>query len=155
VLRQRLSFQRKMSYRPPHEQADHDFCTRRSRHRLRTSPWQHFLALDGVRPLPRRGAVAARLDLALSPDDRQARPVDEAFGRSQPPARGARPCHQARYAGRCDFHRRRGQPSLTCAAASIRATPTLVSRASATRPISATRRIWRWTRRAASCVRLR
>jgi hypothetical protein len=105
--------------------------------------------------LPRRGAVAARLDLALSPDDRQARPVDEAFGRSQPPARGARPCHQARHAGRCDFHRRRGQPSLTCAAASIRATPTLVSRASATRPISATRRIWRWTRRAASCVRLR
>ena len=38
-------------------------------------------------------------------------------------------------------------------AASIRATPTPASRASATRPISAPRRIWRWTRRAAWCAR--
>jgi hypothetical protein len=44
--------------------------------------------------------------------------------------------------------RRRGEAPLTCAAASIRATPRLVSRASATRPISVTKRIWRWTRRA-------
>jgi hypothetical protein len=42
--------------------------------------------------------------------------------------------------------------TLTRAAASIRATPTLVSRANATRPISATRRIWRWTRRAGWCA---
>ena len=47
-------------------------------------------------------------------------------------------------AHRRDPHRRRGQASLTCAAASIRATPRLVSRASATRPILAIRRIWRF-----------
>ena len=33
--------------------------------------------------------------------------------------------------------------------------PTLGSRASATRPISATRRIWRWTRKAGWCARPR
>jgi transposase len=44
---------------------------------------------------------------------------------------------------------------LTRAAASIRATPRLGSRASATRPISAPRRIWRWTSRAGSCARPR
>jgi IS5 family transposase len=32
---------------------------------------------------------------------------------------------------------------------------TRVSRASATRPISATRRIWRWTRKVGSCARPR
>ena len=47
------------------------------------------------------------------------------------------------------------EASLTCAAASIRATPRRVSRASATRPISATRRIWRWTRKAGWCARPR
>jgi IS5 family transposase len=56
--------------------------------------------------------------------------------------------HQARHAGRRDHHRRCGEAPLTCAAASIRATPRRVSRASATRPISAPKRIWRWTRRA-------
>jgi IS5 family transposase len=44
---------------------------------------------------------------------------------------------------------------LMKAAASARATPRLVSPASATRPISATRRIWRWTRRAVSCAKPR
>ena len=48
-----------------------------------------------------------------------------------------------------------GEAPLTWAAASIRATPRRVSPASATRPISAPRRIWRWTRRADSCARPR
>ena len=53
--------------------------------------------------------------------------------------------------------RDRGTVEVAAANAAIasRATPRRVSRASATRPILATRRIGRWTRRAAWCVRLR
>ena len=63
------------------------------------------LPLDVETPRP-------RLDLAVSPDDRQAWPVDEALRRGQPAARRAGLRHQARHAGRRDHHRRRGEASL-------------------------------------------
>ena len=104
-------------------------------------------------PAAGHGDARSPLDLAFSPDDRQARGFGCAIGRSQPAARRARLGHQARHAGRRDPHRRRSEgplPGRRRQSARPRG-----SRASATRPISATRRIWRWTSKAGWCARPR
>ena len=110
-----------------------------------------------LRPAAGDRDAGSRLDLALSPSDRQAWPVDEAVGGGQPPARRARPDPPIKRGTLVDP--RPSSPgrsgALMRAAGSIRATPRLVSRASATRPISVIRRIWRWTRRAGLCARPR
>ena len=98
-----------------------------------------------LRPAAGRGDARPRLDPAVSPDDRQARSFGWAIDRGQLAARCARP-DQHGSSTRPSSQARSG--ASTCAPASIRATPRLVSPASAIRPISATRRIWRWTRRA-------
>ena len=82
-----------------------------------------------LRPAARSGDARPCLDLAVSPDDRQARPVDKALGRGQPPARraGGLVIKRGTLVDATIIAELREAP-FTRAAASIRATPRRVSR---------------------------
>ena len=79
------------------------------------------------------------------------------LGGGQPAARWARPRRQARHAGRTQPSSQAAvkRPAYGSGGVNPRDPDARVTMKRKTRPISATRRIWRWTRRAVLCARPR
>ena len=109
-----------------------------------------------LRHSARSGDARPFLDLALPPAHREARPVGEASGRGQPSARRARSDRQTRHAGRRHDHRGGGEAAVFRGRRGQRARSRRELHGEEQRDLlSATRRIWRWTRRVALCAKRR